>query len=287
MDALLDLEIPKLTSQFFLNCGGKLLDLTEPQIMGILNVTPNSFSDGGHYNSFDAALFHAERMISEGAAIIDVGGESTKPGAEPISVEEELERVIPIIEALRDCPVPISIDTSKAEVMKAAMSAGASMINDVNALQDPAALEFAAQTHVPICLMHRQGTSQTMQDNPYYQDVVSEVIAFLQMRVEICLSKGIQKQRLILDPGFGFGKTLTHNIRLLKALKNFSDLGFPILVGMSKKNMIGALLNKPITNRLGGSLALAVWAVTQGVKILRVHDVDATKDALKMMRAIL
>ena len=269
-----------------LDCNGKLLDITYPQVMGILNVTPDSFSDGGQYHTLDAALFRAEQMISEGAAIIDVGGESTRPGAQPISVQEELDRVIPVIEALRDCPIPISIDTSKVDVMRAAISAGAGFINDVTALADEKALLFAAKTQVPICLMHSQGTPQTMQLKPCYADPFVAVSEFLLTRVQACLEAGITKDRLILDPGFGFGKTLAHNLSLLNSLKKLVALEFPILIGTSRKAMLGELLDKPVTHRLAGSLALSVWALTQGVKLLRVHDVEATKDAVDVILAI-
>lgn len=269
-----------------LNCNGKLLDITYPQIMGILNVTPNSFSDAGQYQTLDAALFRAEQMISEGAGIIDVGGESTRPGAHPIGVQEELDRVIPVIEALRDCPIPISIDTSKVEVMRAAISAGAGFINDVTALADEKALLFAAQTQVAICLMHSQGTPQTMQLSPHYTDPINEVSEFLLTRVQACLKAGITKNRLILDPGFGFGKTLVHNLSLLHSLKQLVALEFPILVGTSRKAMLGELLGRSVNHRLAGSLALSVWALMQGVKFLRVHDVEATKDAVDVILAI-
>lgn len=269
-----------------LDCNGKLLDITYPQIMGILNVTPDSFSDGGQYHGLDAALFRAEQMMTEGAAIIDVGGESTRPGAHPITVQEELDRVIPVIEALRDCSIPISIDTSKAEVMRAAVSAGAGLINDVTALRDERALLFAAETPVPICLMHSQGTPQTMQENPSYLDPLSAVSEFLLARVQACIAAGIAKHRLMLDPGFGFGKTLAHNLHLLKSLKQLVALEFPILVGTSRKAMLGELLNKPVTDRLAGSLALSAWALMQGVNILRVHDVAATKDIVDVFLAI-
>jgi dihydropteroate synthase len=269
-----------------LHCNGKLLNLAYPQIMGILNVTPDSFSDGGHYHTLDAALFRAEQMISEGAAIIDVGGQSTRPGAEPVGIQEELDRVIPVIEALRDCPIPISIDSCKPEVMMAAIQAGAGMINDITALFSEAALSFAAKVDVPICLMHCQGAPQTMQANPYYDDVVAEVRQFLLDTVQTCMSAGIAKHRLILDPGFGFGKTLAHNLSLLKSLEYLVALGFPLLIGVSRKSMLGELLNKPVSHRLAGSLALSAWALTQGVKILRVHDVKETKDTIDVIMAI-
>jgi dihydropteroate synthase len=269
-----------------LDCSGKLLNLAYPQIMGILNVTPDSFSDGGRYNTLDAALFRAEQIISEGATIIDVGGESTRPGAKAVTVQEELDRVIPVIEALRDCPIPISIDTSKFEVMQAAIAAGAGFINDVTALASDTALLFAAKIQVPICLMHCQGTPPTMQKKPHYVDVATDVCQSLLNRAQACILAGIAKHRLILDPGIGFGKALTHNLNLLKSLQQLVALEFPILVGSSRKAMLGELLNKPVSNRLAGSLALSVWAVMQGVKILRVHDVEATKDAVDVIMAI-
>lgn len=255
--------------------------------MGILNVTPDSFSDGGRYHLLDAALFRAEQIIEQGADIIDVGGESTRPGAALVETQEELDRVIPVIEALRDCPIPISIDTSKPVVMQAAVEAGASLINDVSALTDEKALAFAASVDVPICLMHCQGNPQTMQHAPHYTDVVSEVCQLLLDRVQVCLSAGIAKQRLILDPGFGFGKTLTHNLHLLQSLKQLVALGFPLLVGTSRKAMLGELSGKPVDERLAGSLALSVWAMTQGVSFLRVHDVAQTKDALTVMTHVM
>jgi dihydropteroate synthase len=255
--------------------------------MGILNVTPDSFSDGGDFFSLDAALEQGHSMVREGAAIIDVGGESTRPGAEPVSVEQELERVLPVIEVLaRELPVPISIDTSKPEVMQAAVSAGAGMVNDVMALQAPDALEVAAGLGVPVCLMHMQGEPRTMQHTPTYGDVVKEVKAFLQDRIEACETAGIPRERLLLDPGFGFGKTLEHNLLLLKHLDELCDLGAPLLVGISRKSMIGALLDAPVGERLIGSIAAAVLAVERGAGIVRTHDVKATIDALKVTAAV-
>lgn len=273
-------------SQTTFDCDGKVLDLTTPQVMGILNVTPDSFSDGGRYHLLDAALFRAEQMMNEGAAIIDVGGESTRPGSDEVSTQEELDRVIPVIEALRDCPIPISIDTRKPEVMQEAISAGAGFINDVNALQDENTLALASKWQVPICLMHCQGSPKTMQNDPVYTDVVSEVSEFLLQRVQACLAAGISRDRLILDPGFGFGKKLIHNLALLKSLDQLSNLGFPILVGLSRKAMLGELLNKPPVDRLAGSLALATWALLHRVKLLRVHDVAATCDVIKVFTAL-
>jgi dihydropteroate synthase len=274
------------TTAHLIHCADKQLDLTTPQVMGILNVTPDSFSDGGRYHALDAALFRAEQIINEGAAIIDVGGESTRPGAEAVSVQEELDRVIPVIEALRDCPIPVSIDTRKAAVMEAAVAAGAGLINDVNALQDPAALAIASKLTVPICLMHAQGPPETMQDNPIYQDVTQEVCAFLTQRVDACVAAGISPERLILDPGFGFGKTLTHNLKLLNSLNHLLNLGFPLLVGLSRKAMLGELLNKSAHDRLAGSLALTAWSIMHHVKFLRAHDVAATCDVIKVISAL-
>ncbi len=259
------------------------------QVMGILNVTPDSFSDGGQFHARHCALRHVEQMLSEGVDIIDVGGESTRPGAASVSVEEELERVIPVITAIRErFDVALSVDTSKPEVMQAAVSAGADLINDVCALQQPGALIACAPLTVPICLMHMQGQPRTMQQSPRYHDVVQDVSQFFQERIATCETAGIARQRLILDPGFGFGKTLSHNVDLLRRLTAFSDLGLPILVGLSRKSMIGTLLdNRPIEGRLHGSVAGAVIAAMQGANIVRVHDVGATVDALKIVNAVM
>ncbi len=271
-----------------LDCAGKPLDLSRPQVMGILNVTPDSFSDGGRFLAADAAIRQAQRMAAEGAAIIDVGGESTRPGAPGVSVQEELERVIPVVESVASSlPVPVSVDTSKPEVMRAAVAAGAGMINDVRALREPGALEAAAQCAVPLCLMHMQGQPRTMQRHPRYDDVVSEVKAFLQARVEACVRAGIARDRLVLDPGFGFGKTLEHNLELLERLEAFKDLDLPVLVGLSRKSMIGAILGDvPVEGRLHGSVAGAVIAAMKGAVIIRVHDVGPTVDALKVVKAM-
>lgn len=255
--------------------------------MGILNVTPDSFSDGGRFLSPPAAVARAQHMVEEGAALIDVGGESTRPGAQPVSVQEELDRVMPVIEALhKEIPVPISIDTGKPEVMRAAVAAGAGLINDVRALRAPGALDAAAQLNaqasVPVCLMHMQGDPGTMQQNPHYDDVVAEVCAFLSERVQACVQAGIPRARLLLDPGFGFGKALVHNLRLLAQLDRLTALGLPLLVGLSRKRMIGDLLGAPVEARLHGSLALAVIAAWQGALIIRAHDVRATVEALKV-----
>jgi dihydropteroate synthase len=265
------------------------LDLTRPRVMGILNVTPDSFSDGGDFLSAAAALERARAMVDEGVDIIDVGGESTRPGAQPVSEQEELERVLPVIRAIRaELPVPVSIDTSKPNVMRAAVAAGARMINDVLALRAPGALEAARDAKVPVCLMHMQGEPRTMQQDPHYGDVVDDIIAFLRERVRVCEEAGIPRRFLILDPGFGFGKTLAHNLRLLKELRRIAELGFPLLVGLSRKSMLGALLqDAPASERLYGSLAAAVLAVERGASIVRVHDVKPTVDALRVVQAVL
>lgn len=267
---------------------GRQLDLSQPRIMGVLNVTPDSFSDGGSFFDRDKALAQGLRLWHEGADIIDIGGESTRPGAADVSVQQELDRVIPLIERLEDgCPLPISIDTSKPEVMQAAVTAGAAIINDVYALQRPGALAMAAQLRVPVCLMHMQGEPRTMQQAPCYTDLFGEISGFFQARIEACTAAGIARQRLLLDPGFGFGKTLEHNLRLLAGLKTFTGLGQPLVVGLSRKSMLGALLDDaPTGERLAASLAAGLLAVQRGANILRVHDVKATRDALRVIQAI-
>ncbi len=271
-----------------LDCAGRSLDLSRPRVMGILNVTPDSFSDGGDFVSATAALERARRMVAEGADIIDVGGESTRPGARPVTEEAELDRVIPVIEAIAaELAVPISIDTSKAGVMREAVAAGAGMINDVMALQEPGSLEAARETAVPVCLMHMQGRPRSMQQNPVYEDVVDELQGFFRERIEDCVAHGIDRARLLLDPGFGFGKLLPHNLQLLANLGRFREMGLPLLVGISRKSMIGAILNDaPADQRLYGSLAAAVLAVERGAAIIRVHDVRPTVDALKVVQAV-
>ena len=256
--------------------------------MGILNLTPDSFSDGGLFTNKEKALSHVQQMINDGADIIDVGGESTRPGASNITVDEECSRVIPVINAIREISdIPISIDTSKTEVMHQAMIAGASMINDVNALRAEGAVELAAKLNVPVCIMHMQGKPRTMQHTPSYENVVSEVKAFLKQRIESCLSAGIKSENIIIDPGFGFGKTLEHNLILFKHLSEFKKLDVPLLVGVSRKSMIGTILNNASSDeRLHGSVALATLAAWMNADILRVHDVKATSDALKMCMAV-
>lgn len=262
------------------------LDLSRPQVMGILNVTPDSFSDGGKHQQLEQAVAAAAQMLQDGATILDIGGESTRPGAAEVGLEQELERVIPVISALRsrfDCA--ISIDTSKAAVMSAAVQAGADIINDVRALQEEGALATAAALQVPVCLMHMQGAPRTMQQAPDYRDVVQQVLAFLLQRALDCQQAGIAATQIILDPGFGFGKNLTHNYQLLAAMDKFVQSGYPVLAGMSRKSMIGQLLDVPVTERLAGSLACATLAAYAGAQIIRVHDVKETVQAVRVAAA--
>jgi dihydropteroate synthase len=270
-----------------LDCGGRVLDLSRTAIMGILNITPDSFSDGGIFLSHDAAVARALAMVEEGADLVDVGGESTRPGAQAVPVQEELDRVIPVIEAIaRAVPVPISIDTSKPEVMHAAVTAGAGFINDVRALRESGAVETAAALQVPVCLMHMQGEPRSMQQHPVYSDIAIEVRDFLQKRIDVCIAAGIPRQRIVLDPGFGFGKTADHNLDLLRRLGVLRALGMPILVGLSRKSMIGTLFELPVTQRLHASVALALIAVQNGATIVRVHDVRATREAIRTLEAV-
>lgn len=269
-------------------CGTRALDLGAPVVMGILNVTPDSFSDGGRFARRDAALAQARRMIGEGAAIIDVGGESTRPGANPASLDEEISRVVPVIEAVRaESPVFISVDTSKPEVMRAAMAAGADIINDVRALGEPGAVAVAAQTRAGVCLMHMRGEPRTMQQSPHYADVVSEVSEFLAERIAACRNAGIDTTRVAIDPGFGFGKTVSHNLALLKHLRRFTALGAALAVGLSRKSMLAKLTGRAVDERIAGSVALAAIAVLHGARIVRAHDVAATLDAVRVAAATL
>jgi dihydropteroate synthase len=264
------------------------IDLNQPCIMGVLNLTPDSFSDGGLFINKKNALNHVTQMISDGAQIIDIGGESTRPGASEVSIDEECQRVIPIIQAIREISdIPISIDTSKTVVMQQALSSGASMINDINALRADGAVELAAELNVPVCIAHMQGLPRTMQHTPSYKNVVQEVKSFLLQRIDVCLKAGIQRSNIIIDPGFGFGKTLEHNLMLFKHLKEFTTLNVPLLVGVSRKSMIGTILNDaPADKRLHGSVALATLAAWMDTNILRVHDIKATADALKLCQAV-
>ncbi len=270
-----------------LDCSGKVVDLSHPVVMGILNVTPDSFSDGGRFSDLNHALTHAIRMVEAGAAIIDVGGESTRPGSAEVSVDEEIARVVPVIEHLAArISVPISVDTSKPEVMHAAVEAGAGMINDVYALRREGALAMAVRLRVPVCLMHMQGAPKTMQQQPVYGDVVAEVHEFLQARINACVAEGIEQTRLVVDPGFGFGKSLAHNLSLLKHVGQFTGWGVPLLVGMSRKSMVGAVLGEPVDGRLVGSVTAAVIAAQSGASIVRAHDVKETVQALRLVTAV-
>lgn len=275
-----------------LDCGRYRLDLTRPVVMGILNATPDSFSDGGSYYtgsllSLDLVLRRAEQMLVEGAQIIDVGGESTRPGAVKVSEQEELDRVIPVVDALvGKLGALVSVDTSTASVITESAKKGAGLINDVRALQREGALVAAAATGLPVCLMHMQGQPESMQQNPHYDDVIAEVSDFFRARIAACHSQNIPSERIILDPGFGFGKTLAHNLALLKRLPEFSRLGYPLLVGMSRKSMIAQIINRLVDERLPGSLALAMLAAERGASIIRVHDVAATVDVLKVLEAV-
>lgn len=265
----------------------RLLDLTSPKIMGILNFTPDSFSDSGKFFTLDKALFQVEKMLNDGADIIDIVGESTRQNAEIVTLEQELERVVPLVEAVRkrfDCL--ISVDSSKAEVFRQSALVGADILNDVRALQEPNALETAVELGLPVCLMHMQGTPQNMQQNPKYDDVVEEVADFLNQRIFACTMAGIPKEHIILDVGFGFGKTVQHNYQLLKHLNAFVASGYPVLAGLSRKSMIGNVINKPVDQRVAGSIAGALLAVQNGAKIVRVHDVAETADALKVWQAM-
>ena len=281
----MNLSLP--TPEKTLNCARRLLDLSRPQVMGILNVTPDSFSDGGDFFVPDQAVARAVRMVEEGAAIIDVGGESTRPGAAPVAVDEELRRVIPVIEALHaSLDVPVSIDTRRPEVMQAAVAAGAGLINDVNALQATGAVELAARLNVPVCLMHMQGTPESMQQQPRYDDVVSEVRDFLLARANLCMQQGIPREQILLDPGFGFGKTAAHNLQLLQHLQQLVACGFPVLAGLSRKSLIGQTLGLPVDKRLYAGIALAVLAVWKGAAIVRCHDVRETREAVLMCQIV-
>jgi dihydropteroate synthase len=265
----------------------RTLDLSAPVVMGVLNVTPDSFSDGGRHTTVESALARARAMAAEGAAIVDVGGESTRPGAQPVPEAEELARVVPVVEALaRELPCAVSVDTCKPAVMRAACAAGAGLINDVMALRAPGALEAARDTGAAVCLMHMQGEPRTMQQAPVYADVVEEVAGFLGERVRACLAAGIPRERLLVDPGFGFGKTLAHNLELLANLDVLAEAGLPLLVGVSRKSMLGALTGQPVESRLHAGLAAAVLAAWQGVRVIRTHDVRATMDALKVAAAV-
>ena len=270
-----------------LDCAGRRLALDRPRIMGIVNVTPDSFADGGAHASTTAAVEHAMKLAGQGADLLDIGGESTRPGATVVSLQEELDRVIPVIERLvAATPLPLSIDTSRPEVMRAAVAAGAGLINDVMALRRDGAIEAAASLGVPVCLMHMQGEPGTMQDDPRYDDVVADVHGFLTQRLFACEMAGIERKKLLVDPGFGFGKTLEHNLRLLRQLSRFVEMGVPVLAGLSRKGMIGSLIGRTLDERIVGSAVAALIAVQNGAAIVRVHDVAATVDALAVWAGV-
>ena len=269
-----------------LTCGRFRLDLSRPLVMGILNVTPDSFSDGGSYTDVSAALGRAEQMVAQGADIIDIGGESTRPGALGVSVQQELDRVMPVLEKLLSLQVPISVDTRKCEVMRAVLAAGADMVNDVGALEDEGALAVVAASRAAVCLMHKQGNPDVMQAEPHYVDVVAEVGDYLLKRASLAESAGIGRERIMIDPGFGFGKTLEHNIQLLQKLANLAERGFPVLAGLSRKSMLGAITGNSVDSRQFESVAAALLAIQRGAVVVRVHDVKPTKDAIKIMEKI-
>lgn len=270
-----------------LDCAGRVLTLDRARIAGIVNVTPDSFSDGGKFLDTARAIEHALRLVAEGADLLDIGGESTRPGAEPISAQDEIARVVPVIEALaQQTSIPIAIDTSKPEVMRAAVGAGAGFINDVRALREDGALDAAAELKVPVCLMHMQGEPRTMQSEPHYLEVVEEVKRFLTDRIFACELSGIDKKRIVIDPGFGFGKTLEHNLALLRGLDQIVAIGVPVLAGLSRKAMIGALTGREVGERAAGSAAAALIAVQKGALIVRVHDVAVTRDALAVWQGV-
>lgn len=271
-----------------LQCGAQAVSLSAPLVMGILNVTPDSFSDGGRFANADAAFARAAQMVEEGAAFIDIGGESTRPGAAPVSEQEELDRVLPVVEQIsRELEVVVSLDTSNPTLMREGAALGAGMINDVRALDREGAMRAAAESGLAVCLMHRQGEPQTMQQAPCYSDVVAEVKTYLADKLAACKKAGIEANRLVLDPGFGFGKDLTHNLTLMAHLRELLTLPAPMLIGVSRKSMVGEVLTKPVDERLHGSVALAVLAAAQGAHIFRVHDVAPTVDALRMTAAVL
>ena len=275
-----------LTPRAVLKLGRYSLTLERPLIMGVVNVTPDSFSDGGRFFGTQQAVEHARVLIEEGADILDIGGESSRPAAEPVGLDEELRRVMPVLEQLAQMPVPVSVDTCKPEVMRCAIAAGAAMVNDINALREPGALEAVAQSQAAVCLMHMQGGPRSMQRDPQYEDVVAEVTAFLAQRVEAAQQAGIARERIVIDPGFGFGKSTGHNLELLQGLSTIAGLGQPVLVGLSRKSLFGKITGKPVADRVSASVAAALLAVERGAALVRVHDVAATRDALLVLNAI-
>lgn len=282
------MSTPRVTdvSPPLLRCGRYTLSLARPLIMGVVNVTPDSFSDGGRYDDAGRAVKHARALVDEGADILDIGGESTRPGAHSVPLDEERRRIMPVLEALVGGPVPVSVDTRTPALMREALTAGASMINDINALSAPEALEVVAASDAAVCLMHKQGEPQTMQDRPAYADVVGEVLAFLRARVQAAEAAGIARDRIVIDPGFGFGKAFEHNLDLLRSLARFSETGLPVLAGLSRKGMLGQITGRPVDERVFASVAAALIAVHHGARIVRVHDVAATRDALAVLNAV-
>ena len=269
-----------------LDCGRFALTLDRPLVMGIVNVTSDSFSGDGFAADHRRAVAHGWRLVAEGADLLDIGAESSRPGAPPVAVQEEVDRLLPVLEALRDCGVPLSVDTVKPEVMRAAVSAGADLINDIAALQSPGAMEAVAQSGAAVCLMHMRGLPRTMQDDPRYQDVVTEVRDFLALRVKAAEAAGIARARIVIDPGFGFGKRIEHNVALFRGLAGILDLGLPVLVGVSRKSMLGEITGRPVGGRIHASVAAALLAAQAGAHVLRVHDVAATRDALAVWQAL-
>jgi dihydropteroate synthase len=269
-----------------LRAGRFSLALERPLIMGVVNVTPDSFYDGGRFLVAQQAVEHARILIEEGADILDIGGESSRPGAEPVALDEELRRVMPVLEKLGGLSVPVSVDTCKPEVMRRAIAAGAAMVNDINALREPGALEAVAESQAAVCLMHMQGEPRNMQQDPHYEDVVSEVMEFLAQRVEAAQHAGVARERIVIDPGFGFGKKTRHNLELLRGLPRIAGLGQPVLVGLSRKSLFGKITGKPVADRVSASVAAALLAAERGAALVRVHDVAATRDALLVLNAI-
>ncbi|MBX9629377.1 MAG: dihydropteroate synthase [Burkholderiales bacterium] len=279
-------DVSRLTPRAVLRVGRFDLALERPLVMGVVNVTPDSFSDGGRFHDPRKAIEHARRLVEEGADILDVGGESTRPGSLPVDVQEELRRILPVLDAMAGGPVPVSVDTSKPEVMRAAVDAGAAMINDIYALRQPGALEAAAATDAAVCLMHMQGDPRTMQDDPVYGDVVAEVKAFLDERVAACEAAGIGRDRIVVDPGFGFGKKPVHNLDLIRGIPMLAAAGLPVLAGLSRKSVLGKITGRMVGDRIHSSVAAAIVAVARGARIVRVHDVAATRDALAVWTAV-
>jgi len=281
-----DWMIPDDVKTMVLRCGSFRLDLSEPAIMAIINLTPDSFSGDGLGHDLDSALARADAAVAAGAGILDIGGESSRPGAESVSAQEELDRVIPLVERLSHGSIPVSVDTVKPAVMRAALAAGASMINDINAFGSDGALEAVSGSDAALCVMHMHGQPRTMQASPQYDDVVTEVTGYLRERVRILRESGIAPERIVIDPGFGFGKTLEHNLRLLRAMDQLAAIGYPVLAGMSRKSMLGAITGRPVGERMAGSVAAALFAVQGGARIVRVHDVAETRDAMLLWRAV-